>query len=212
MKRTILLGPQGSGKSTQSQLIADTLGVRKVSSSGLLKQVVAEGSDLGKEIEKIMSEGLLIPDELMINLFFEELKKPEYVKGFLLDGFPRNLVQAEALDKEYKIDKVFNLEISDEIAIARMSGRRVCKNRHVFHVEYNPPRQIGMCDLCDSQLFQRDDDTPEAVAKRLKIYRETTAKLLGYYEKQDKLVIFDGSLGIREVSDMIVNYLKGHVG
>lgn len=212
MKRAILLGPQGSGKSTQSQLMADTLGVKKVSSSGLLKQVIAEGTDLGKKIDKIMDEGSLIPDKLMIDLFFEELKKPEYKEGFLLDGFPRNLTQAKALDKEYQVDKVFNLEISDDLAIERISGRRVCKNRHVFHIEYNPPRQVGVCDLCDTQLLQRDDDTPEAVTKRLKIYRETTSKLLDYYREQDKLVVFDGSGSIKEVSDMIVDYLTEHVG
>jgi adenylate kinase len=212
MQKIILLGPQGSGKSTQSQLMADTLGVTRISSSGLLKKVVAEGTELGKKIDDLMDQGSLIPDELMIDLFFGELDKDQYKDGFLLDGFPRNIVQAEALDKKHEISKVFNLEISDELAMERISGRRVCENRHVFHVDYKPPRQVGLCDLCASQLFQRDDDEPEAVSKRLKIYRETTAKLLDYYGKQDKLVIFDGSGSIEEVSQMILDYLNKHVG
>jgi len=212
MKKIILLGAQGSGKSTQSQLIADTLKIKKLSSSGLLKTVVAQETELGKKIKDLMLEGSLIPDSLMIDLFLEELAKGEYSGGFLLDGFPRNLIQAEALDKKFKIDRVLNLEISDLEAVERISGRRICKNGHVFHIKYNPSQDKDFCDKCGEKLYQREDDKPEAVSRRLKIYRETTTKLLDYYKKQNKLVIFDGSLSISEISKNILSYLRQYAG
>jgi len=213
IKKVVLLGPQGSGKSTQTKIIADFLGIRIVTTSQLLQEVVAKQTDLGRKIEATMNQGSLIPDEYVINLVFNELRDNNcFQSGFLLDGFPRNLVQAKALDGSGGLDKVFNLDISDAEAVIRISGRRICDNGHIFHIKHKPPKQSEVCDICKGELYQREDDHEEAVARRLKIYREETAQLLDYYSKQNKLVLFDGEKSITEVSEDILKYLKEHVG
>lgn len=208
IKKIVLLGPQGSGKSTQAEVIADFLAVPVVIASQILQKIVAKQSDLGKKIGELMVHGELVPDEHMINLMLEELGGSTCFNGFILDGFPRNLVQAQALDNSCGVDKVFNIEISDEEAIRRIHGRRVCTNGHVFHLEFNPPKEEGICDVCRQALYQRKDDEKEAVQHRLSIYRHETAKLLEYYSKQKKLVIFDGAQPIPKVSQDILDYLK----
>jgi len=213
IKKVVLLGPQGSGKSTQTKIIADFLGIRIITTSQLLREVVAKQTDLGKKIEAMINQGSLIPDEHVINLVFDELREHNCFRaGFLLDGFPRNLVQAEALDNSGGVDKVFNLDISDAEAVSRISGRRVCDNGHIFHIRYKPSKQNDICDVCGEELYQREDDHEVAVARRLKIYREETEQLLGYYRKQNKLVLFDGEKSIEDVSGDILQYLKEHVG
>jgi adenylate kinase len=210
MKRIVLLGSQGSGKSTQSKLIAEFLGVEIISSSRILREVVKRQTDIGKKIKKLMVEGSLIPDTHMINLMLEELRAPSCMNGYLLDGFPRNVVQAEALDESCGVDKVLNIEISDEVSIKRIEGRRICDNRHVFHVDFKPPQQEGICDHCQQPLHQREDDKPEAVSKRLAIYHKNTEKLLKYYDNKNKLVVFNGEHSIEEVAQDILDYLKAN--
>jgi len=212
IKKIVLLGPQASGKSTQSKLIVDFLHVPIVAASQVLRQVVARGGSLGNKIKEKMEQGLLVPDDQMITLILGELGSDFCLNGYLLDGFPRNIKQAEALDTSCGVDKVFNIEISDEVAMKRISGRRICSNGHVFNLEFKPSSKGDVCDICGEELYQRDDDKEEVVKKRLAIYRDETEKLLDYYIKKEKLVVFDGSKKIEEVSEDILNYLKEHVG
>ncbi|MCD4760698.1 nucleoside monophosphate kinase, partial [bacterium] len=142
----------------------------------------------------------------------EALEETRCLKGFLLDGFPRNIVQAQALDSGRGVDKVFIIDISDEEAIKRIAGRRTCSNGHAFHLEFNPSSKGDICDKCDNPLFQREDDKEEIVIKRLSIYRQETAKLIDYYKKQNKLVLFNGEKSIEKVSQDILDYLNKNVG
>ena len=205
------MGPQGSGKTTQGERIAEFLEVKIIPAGNVLRQEIKEESDFGKKVKEIVNSGSLIPDQLMIDLMFSKLEQVEYQDGFILDGFPRSVFQAKALDQKFKIDKVFNIEISDQEAIKRLSQRRVCPNGHVFHLVFNLPRVEGICDLCGEKLSQRKDDSEEIVKKRLKIYRQETSKLLNYYQVQKKIVVFDGEKNIPLVTDEILNYLKNEI-
>lgn len=210
-KKIILLGPQGSGKSTQGKVITDYLGITAVSSGNILRQAIADGTPLGKKVAPTVNKGNLVSDQDMIDIILEELEKDIYQGGFLLDGFPRNMHQAEVLEKNYKIDKVFNIEISDETAIARISGRRICPEGHTWHIEYEKPQEAGICDICSGNLTQRADDQEEVVKKRLSIYREKTAELLDFYK--DRLVVIDGEPPIEVVKKSVLDYLeKNDVG
>ncbi|OGY94217.1 MAG: hypothetical protein A2406_01835 [Candidatus Komeilibacteria bacterium RIFOXYC1_FULL_37_11] len=212
MKRIVLLGPQASGKSTQSKVITDFLKIPLVSASHSLRKMIGRGTVLGKKIKELMDQGSLVPDDQMISLILGELGSEYCLNGYLLDGFPRNIRQAQVLDSSCGVDKVFNIEISDEEAIKRMAGRRMCSNGHVFHIKFKPSGKGDICDICDQELYQREDDKEEIVKKRLGIYRRDTSKLLDYYDKQNKLVSFDGEKDISEVSEDILNYLKANVG
>jgi len=210
IKNAILLGPQGSGKSTQGVIIADFLQINIASSGDILRKVMEQQTELGKKVKSFVNQGVLVPDEHMLALFTEELSKPEYEAGFLLDGFPRNLTQAQDLDKHYKIDKVFDIEISDQEAIERICGRRICDNGHIWHIKHKPSKQAEVCDTCEQALYRRDDDKEDIIAKRLFIYRQETAKLLKYYQSQNKLVTFEGEHTIGTISKNILKYLKKH--
>ncbi len=212
IKRLVLLGPQASGKSTQTKVISDFLQVPVISAGKLLNEVVSRQTELGDKIKGIMDRGELVSDEHMINLILGELHAPRCLNGFVLDGFPRNLVQAKALDDSCGVDKVLNIEISDEEAIRRISGRRVCSQGHVFHTEYQPSSQGDKCDICGHNLYQRDDDKEAVVKTRLSIYRAETSKLIDYYKRQDKLYIINGEQPITKVSEDILDYLKKNAG
>lgn len=212
ISKIILLGPQGSGKSTQSKVIMDFLGINILAAGDLLRANIRQHTELGDKIANFVNNGELIPNTLMVSLMISELKKPEYKNGWLIDGFPRDIEQAAQLDQHFLVDKVFNIEITDETAIARIAGRRICPNGHVFHVEHAPSTKVDYCDICHEPLYYRDDDKSHIVAKRLAIYRQETVKLLRYYDQQGKLVVFDGSGTIAEVSKMILDYLKQNVG
>ncbi|MFA5126652.1 MAG: nucleoside monophosphate kinase [Patescibacteria group bacterium] len=212
LKKIILLGPQGSGKSTQDKVIADFLHVPILASGDLLRKAISQKTDLGNRLANFVNKGELIPDALMIDLFLTQLQQDQYGGGFILDGFPRNLNQAANLDRHYLIDKVFNIEIPDETAIERISGRRICPNGHVWHIEHKKSLKEELCDICHQALFYREDDKPELVKKRLAIYRQETSKLLSYYDQQHKLVVFDGTGSIPQVSERILAYLKENVG
>lgn len=175
----IFFGPQGSGKGTQAKIIAKELQLAHISTGDLVRSTKGE---LKKEIDSYINKGNLVPDELMIRILKERLSHEDCKNGFILDGFPRNLVQARELDKITKIDKTFEISIPDDESIKRLSARLSCKNcGSVFNTITNPPKQKDKCDSCQSELFQREDDKPKAIEKRLEIYKEQTSKLLKHY-------------------------------
>ena len=205
IKKIVLLGPQAKG-------IIDFLDIPMIAASQVLRRVVAKNTSLSKKIKEKMDQGLLVPDDQMISLILGELGGNHCLRGFLLDGFTRNLNQAQSLDDSCGIDKVFNIEISDQEAMKRISGRRICSSGHVFHLEFKPSSKGDVCDICGEELYLRDDDKEEVVKKRLAIYRQETSKLLDHYKRKDKLVVFDGQKEIADVSEDILNYLKEHAG
>ena len=212
IRKIVLFGPQGSGKSTQAKVIIDFLDIEFISASQVLKDFIKQGSALGQQIKEQMAKGQLIPDPQVIALVLEELKTSRFAKGFLLDGFPRSLAQAEALDLACGIDKVFNIEISDQEAVRRISGRRICDSGHVFHQVYQPSAKGELCDVCGTKLFQREDDKEEVIKKRLALYREQSGQLIEHYSRQGKLVFFNGEKSIAAINHDIVSYLQENAG
>lgn len=212
MKKIVLLGPQGSGKSTQAKVIMDYLGIPLISASQTLRKVIARGTSMGQKIKETMEKGLLVDDDHMNTLILGELGSEYCLNGYLLDGYPRNLDQAKALGSSCDVDMVFNIEISDNEAVRRISGRRICEEGHVFHINFNPSSQGNVCDVCGKSLYQREDDKEDIVKKRLSIYRQQTAKLLDYYSGKGKLITFNGEQKIDKVSEDILKYLKENVG
>ncbi len=204
--RIILIGPQGSGKSTQSQVIANVLDIVIIATGDILREEIKQGTELGEKLKQYVNNGLLAPDELIIDLMISHLPKDS--DGFLLDGFPRDLHQAKIFHAKQPIDHVFNIEISDKVAVDRIIGRRMCPNGHLWHIQYRPTKQEGICDICGEKLRQRQDDQEEIVRKRLSIYRQETSKLLDYYKEMGKLVVFNGEQAIEQVSKDIFDFLN----
>jgi adenylate kinase len=205
----ILLGPPGAGKGTQAERLQADFDFPYYATGDILRAAVREGSELGRQAQEYMDRGDLVPDELVIGMIMERIDSPEAADGFLLDGFPRNREQAEALSAEMerlgrRITAALLIDTPDEEVIRRLSGRRVClKNGHVYHVEFDPPKHEGICDQDGSRLVQRDDDRPETVKHRLAVYHEQTAPLIDYYEERGLLRRFDGSRPPAEVHDHI---------
>ncbi|GIX30499.1 MAG: adenylate kinase [Porticoccaceae bacterium] len=179
----ILLGPPGAGKGTQAQFIAEKLGIPQISTGDMLRAAVKAGTELGKRVEKIMAEGALVPDEIIIQLVKERIAQPDCRRGFLLDGFPRTIPQAEALlEAGVPIDTVVEIAVDDDEIVERLSGRRVHPpSGRVYHVKYNPPRREGVDDLTGEPLVQREDDREETVRKRLEVYHRQTEPLVEFY-------------------------------
>ena len=190
----ILLGAPGAGKGTQAELLMKQLRIPSISTGNMLREAMANGSDLGKLVKSHMDEGRLVPDELILSLVAERVRSADCRNGFILDGVPRTLVQAQELDRiGVKIDYVVSLEIDDSVIVDRMSGRRVCsKCGASYHIVANPPKREGICNGCGQKLVIRKDDVPETVLNRLKIYHETTEVLKDYYDKQGKLCLIKG--------------------
>lgn len=208
IKKVILLGPQGSGKSTQGLVISKYLRIKEISSGEVLRELMRRQTKLAKRIKSYINRGALLPNKYVNELIINKLQQPAFSRSFLLDGYPRNLNQAKTLDKYFLIDHVFNIDIFDGEAIKRLSSRLVCRNGHIFNTKSKSPKINGICDKCEQPLFVRDDDHKVAVLKRLKIYRQHTAKLLSYYKKSGRLVVFDGEQTIKKVSRDIISYLK----
>ena len=190
----ILLGAPGAGKGTQAELLMQHLNIPSISTGNMLREAMANGSALGKQVKTYMDGGLLVPDELVLSIVAERVAQPDCANGFILDGVPRTLAQAEVLDKMgVKVDHVVSIEIDDSVISGRMTGRRACSScGATYHIVANAPKQEGVCDLCGGQLVIRKDDAPETVAKRLEVYHASTEVLKDYYQKQGKLRAIQG--------------------
>ena len=205
------MGPPGAGKGTQAVRIAETYGIPHISTGDIFRATVKAGTALGAQLQQYMSQGLLVPDEITIQIVHDRLQQPDCASGFLLDGFPRTIEQAIALDKTLgakPIDLVISIEVPDEELIKRLTGRRVCQNcGATFHIHFNPPQAEGICDQCGQELHQRVDDTITTVKNRLEVYNRQTEPLIAYYREQEKLVSIDGSQAIDQVFQDITRHL-----
>ena len=209
----ILLGAPGAGKGTQGELISNKLGIPTISTGNMLREAIANGTELGKRIKKYMDEGSLVPDELILSIVAERVAEPDCKNGFILDGVPRTLVQAEVLDaKGVRIDHVVSLEVDDAKIADRMSGRRVCKACGAsYHIVNNPPKTEGICDSCGGEVTIRKDDEPETVMHRLEVYHASTEVLKSYYEKQGKLRTVEGDQPIEDANRDILKAIGAKV-
>ena len=194
----ILLGAPGAGKGTQAEMLCTKLQIPTISTGNMLREAMANGSELGKQVKQAMDEGRLVSDELVLGIVAERTAKPDCQNGFILDGVPRTLAQAKALDEMgIRLDHVVSLEIDDAVIEGRMTGRRVCpKCGASFHITANPPKNDNTCDLCGAELIIRKDDAPETVCNRLAIYHTSTEVLKDYYAAQGKLRLVEGNQSI----------------
>ena len=207
----IFLGAPGAGKGTQAEVVCKELNIPAISTGNMLREAVKNGTEAGLKAKSFMDAGELVPDDVVIGILKDRIAQPDAQNGFILDGFPRTVEQAEALDKMgVNIDKVVEINVSDEAITARMSGRRVCEGcGNSYHIEYKPTKVEGICDACGAKVVQRIDDKPETVQARLKTYHEKTAPLKDYYEKRGKLVTVEGQNEIAETSRLTLAAIRG---
>jgi len=209
----ILLGPPGAGKGTQAQKIVEAYHIPQISTGDILRSAVKEGTPLGKEAKAFMDRGQLVPDEVVIGIIEERLRASDCQSGFILDGFPRNISQANALQSllkklEKSIDHVINIEVDFEELVRRLTGRRTCKNcGAMFHILFHPPKEEGKCDRCGGPLYQRADDHEETIRTRLKEYEKQTAPLVDYYQKKKLLRSIDGMGEAEQIFERILKQL-----
>lgn len=213
--KIIMLGAPGAGKGTHAKKITEKFGIPAISTGDIFRKNIKNGTELGKKAKEYMDAGNLVPDELVCDLVVDRLKQDDCKNGYILDGFPRTIPQAEALTAalakdDDAIDYALEIFIEDQAIIDRMSGRRVCKScGATYHVVNIPPKTEGVCDECDGELIVRDDDAPETVKKRLDVYHEQTAPLIDYYKKQGILKVIDGSKGLDTCFEEICGILEG---
>ena len=209
----ILLGAPGAGKGTQAELLVKKLSIPAISTGNMLREAIANGTALGKKAKEYMDEGNLVPDDLILGIVAERVSRPDCARGFILDGVPRTLAQAEALeDRGVKIDHVISIEVDDSEIERRMTGRRVCaKCGASYHVSANPPKVEGVCDDCGGELTIRKDDAPETVRKRLQVYHSTTEVLKDFYGKLGRLCIVNGSQSIEDANRDILKAIEAQV-
>ena len=211
--KIIMLGAPGAGKGTQAKMIADKYSIPHISTGDIFRANIKNGTELGKKAKTYMDQGLLVPDELVVDLIMDRFQEADCANGYVLDGFPRTIPQAEALDKALnaigeKVDYAINVEVPDENIVRRMSGRRACVGcGATYHIVYNPTKTEGICDRCGKELILRDDDKPETVEKRLKVYHEQTQPLIDYYGKKGVLKEVDGTVDMNDVFTAIVEIL-----
>ena len=210
MLRAVLLGPPGAGKGTQAARIVEKYNIPHISTGDIFRKNIKEGTELGRKAQEYMNAGQLVPDELVCDLVKDRLQQDDCANGFLLDGFPRTIFQAETLDSflnenGQKMDLVINLVVDKEELITRLTGRRVCKSCGAsYHIVNIPPKQEGICDVCGGELIQRADDNLETVQNRINVYEDQTAPLIGYYKEAGCLKDFDGAKPLDEVFHAIV--------
>ncbi|MEW2397573.1 adenylate kinase [Streptomyces sp. NPDC046862] len=213
--RIVLVGPPGAGKGTQAAFLAKNLSIPHISTGDLFRANISRQTELGKLAKSYMDKGDLVPDEVTIAMAKDRMEQPDAVGGFLLDGFPRNVSQAEALDEtltteSMKLDAVLDLEVPEDEVVKRIAGRRICRNdsAHVFHVSYKPAKQEGVCDVCGGELYQRDDDSEETVRKRLEVYHTQTEPIIDYYKAQGLVVTISALGKVEEVTERAMEALK----
>lgn len=213
--RAILLGPPGAGKGTQAETIVKEFNILHISTGDIFRKNIKEETELGKKVKEYLDKGLLVPDALTIEIVKDRLLQDDCKKGFLLDGFPRTIEQADALDKVlgdmgHKLDYVVNIEVDSELLIDRAVGRRICKDcGQTYHVIYNKPSHEGICDKCGGELYQRKDDTKETVENRINVYVEQTKPLIEYYTKKGVILNINGEQPIDKVGSDIISNLRG---
>jgi len=212
--RLILLGPPGVGKGTQAKLLSQHYDIPQISTGDLLREAVSEGTELGKQAKKYMDQGDLVPDDVILGMVEETLQSDKCKDGFILDGFPRTVPQAEGLTAimnklGLQLDGVVSLEVDDQVVIERLSARRTCVDcGAIYNVKTNPPEKEGVCDKCGGELILRDDDQPETIKNRLDVYKKQTEPLVDYYSNKGLLVSIDGSKSIDEIQTEIKKRLK----
>ena len=209
----ILLGAPGAGKGTQAELLIQQLSIPAISTGNMLREAIANGTELGQMAKKFMDEGSLVPDDVILGIVAERVAKDDCKNGFILDGVPRTLAQAEALEaRNVRIDHVISIEIDDSVIAGRMTGRRVCsKCGASYHVTANPPKTEGICDLCQGQLVTRKDDAPETVNHRLEVYHALTEVLKDFYSQRDKLRLVEGNQSIEGANRDILKAIGAKV-
>ena len=211
--KIIMLGAPGAGKGTQAKMIAEKYGIPHISTGDIFRANIKNGTELGAKAKTYMDQGLLVPDELVVDLVIDRFKADDCKKGYILDGFPRTIPQAEALDKALSaigenVDYAINVEVPDENIVNRMSGRRACVGcGATYHIVYNPTKVEGKCDACGADLILRDDDKPETVQKRLGVYHDQTQPLIDYYNKKNILKEVDGTVDMNDVFNAICDIL-----
>ncbi|MDD5473229.1 MAG: adenylate kinase [Candidatus Methanoperedens sp.] len=209
----ILLGPPGAGKGTQAKKISEHFSLPHISTGDILRENISNNTSLGLKAKSYMSRGELVPDELLITIVKDRLSRKDCSEGFMLDGYPRTIPQADALqmiltESGKKLDAVLNISVGDEELVKRLSGRRMCKCGASYHVSFNPPKKDGICDVCKGELYQRDDDKAEAVRNRLDVYKKQTQPLIDYYDKKGVLRTIDGENDIPRIFEDIKEVLE----
>ncbi|MFF8283801.1 adenylate kinase [Streptomyces albus] len=213
--RIVLVGPPGAGKGTQAAFLAKNLAIPHIATGDLFRANMSQGTDLGRKAKEYMSAGQLVPDEITIGMAKDRMAQPDAADGFLLDGFPRNIAQAQALDAYLdetgrQLDAVLDLEVPEDEVVRRIAGRRICRNdsSHVFHVEYKAPATEGVCDVCGGELYQREDDREETVRKRLEVYHSETEPIIDHYKAQGLVTTISALGAVEEVTERAMNALK----
>lgn len=208
--KLIMLGAPGAGKGTQAEVISDTLKIPTISTGNIIREALKSGSEMGVKAKEYMDAGKLVPDEVVIGIIKDRLAEPDCENGFILDGFPRTIPQAEALDRMgVVIDRVIEIYVADETIAQRVSGRRVCpKCGASYHIDYKKPAVENVCDRCGDTLVQRKDDQPETVHERLKVYHDQTEPLKDYYQAQNKLVVVEGQEEVADTTRLTLEAVK----